>query len=128
MRLQEISPPNICMRNPVDIWPAASVKGLEFAYREGAEAVLKDPNIDALVMILMLTDETGVPSFDFIVDLAHRYPSKPLYVTFSAQKKHMDAAKAFLEPRGVTTFPLIEEPFEVLGILARCRRAMQSHL
>jgi acyl-CoA synthetase (NDP forming) len=124
-RLQEISPPYIRMRNPVDIWPSATVSGVEFAYREGAEAVLKDPNIDAVVMILMLTDETGVPPFDFIVDLARRYPDKPLYVTFSAQKKHMDAAKAFLEPRGVPTFPLIEEPFEVLSILARCRKAME---
>jgi acyl-CoA synthetase (NDP forming) len=123
--LQDISPPYIRMRNPVDIWPAALVKGVEFGYREGTEAVLKDANIDAVVMIMMLTDETGVPPFDFIVDLAQRYPQKPLYVTFSAQKKHMDAAKAFLEPRGVPTFPLIEEPFEVLSILARCRQAME---
>jgi acyl-CoA synthetase (NDP forming) len=113
------------MRNPVDIWPAASVSGVEFAYGEAADAVMKDPNIDAVVMILMLTDETGVPPLDFIVDVARRYPEKPLYVTFSAQKKHMDAAKAFLEPRGVPTFALIEEPFEVLSILARCRRAME---
>jgi acyl-CoA synthetase (NDP forming) len=124
-RLQEISPAYIRMRNPVDIWPAATVSGVDFAYGEAAIAVMKDPNIDAVVMILMLTDETGVPPLDFIVDVARRFPEKPLYVTFSAQKKHMDAAKAFLEPRGVPTFPLIEEPFEVLSILARCRRAME---
>jgi acyl-CoA synthetase (NDP forming) len=124
-RLQEISPAYIRMRNPVDIWPAATVSGVDFAYGEAADAVMKDPNIDAVVMILMLTDETGVPPLDFIVDVARRYPDKPLYVTFSAQKKHMEAAKAFLEPRGVPTFPLIEEPFEVLSILARCRRAME---
>ena len=34
-RLEEISPPLIRMRNPVDIWAAASVRGVEFAYREG---------------------------------------------------------------------------------------------
>jgi acyl-CoA synthetase (NDP forming) len=123
--LQEISPPYIRMRNPVDIWPAATATGVEFAYREGTEAVLKDDNIDAAVMILMITEETGVPPLDFIVDLAERYPEKPLYITFSGQKKHMDAAKAYLEPRGVPTFPLIEEPFEVLSILARCRQAME---
>lgn len=124
-RLQEISPPFIRMRNPVDIWPAAYLQGIEFAYREGTEAVLKDPNIDAVVPILMITDDTGVPPLDFIVELAHKYPQKPIYVTFSAEKKHMEAAKAFLEPRGVPTFPLIEEPFEVLSILARCRQAME---
>jgi acetate---CoA ligase (ADP-forming) len=122
--LQDISPPYIRMRNPVDIWPAATATGVEFAYREGTEAVLKDDNIDAVVMILMLTEETGVPSMDFIVELAERYPEKPLYVTFSGQKKYMDAAKEYLEPRGVPTFPLIEQPFEVLSILARCRKAM----
>jgi acyl-CoA synthetase (NDP forming) len=123
--LQKISPPYIRMRNPVDIWPAATATGVEYAYREGTAAVLKDDNIDAVVMILMITDETGVPSLEFIVELAGRHPEKPLYVTFSGQKKHMDAAKAYLEPRGVPTFPLIEQPFEVLSILARCREAMQ---
>jgi acyl-CoA synthetase (NDP forming) len=97
---------------------------VEYAYREGMRAVLKDPNIDAVVPILLLTDDTGVPDLQFIVDLAAEFPEKPIYVTFTGEKKHMDAGKAFLEPQGVPTFPLIEEPFEVLSILARCREAM----
>ena len=126
-RLQDISPPYIRMRNPVDIWPSAIVHGIEYAYGEAMEAVLKDPNIDAVVPIMMITDETGVPDLGFIVDLARKYPDKPIYVTFSAQKKHMDAAKAYLEPRGVPTFPLIEEPFEVLSILHRCHELMNRN-
>ena len=35
-----------------------------------------------------------------------------------------EETKAFLEPKGVPTFRLIEEPFEVLSILHRCRVAM----
>lgn len=124
-RLQEISPAYIKMRNPVDIWPAALQHGIEFAYREGIEALMKDANIDAVVPILMLTDDVGVPPLDFIVDLAKKYPEKPLYVTFSGEKKHMEAAKGFLEPKGVPTYPLIEEPFEVLSILWRCRKNME---
>ncbi|TRZ48190.1 hypothetical protein D4S03_10195, partial [bacterium] len=100
----------------------------EFAYREGMEAVLKDPHIDAVVPILMIMDETGVPDLQFVVDLARKYPVKPISVTFSAEKKHMEAAKAFLEPRGVPTFPMIEEPFEVLSILTQCRKAMDRGL
>ena len=122
-RLQEISPSFIRMRNPVDIWPAASVRGVLEAYREGMEAVLKDPNIDGVVPILLLTDETGVPPLDFLVDLARKYPDKPILATFTGEKKHREAAQAFLEPRGVPTFPLIEEPFKVLSILAACSRA-----
>jgi acyl-CoA synthetase (NDP forming) len=123
-RLQEISPPFIRMRNPVDIWPSATAHGAEFAYREGMEAVLKDPNIDAVVPILMLTKDTGVPPFDFITELAKRFPDKPILVSFSAEKQSMDECKEFLEPLGVPTFPEIEQPFEVLSILYRCKRAM----
>jgi acyl-CoA synthetase (NDP forming) len=124
-RLQEISPPYIRMRNPVDIWAAATVKGVEFAYREGMEAVLKDPNIDAVVPVLMLTREIGVPPFDFILELTERYPEKPVLVSYSGDTGCMAECKAFLEPRGVPTFPEIEQPFEALAILVRCARAMR---
>lgn len=124
LRLQEISPSYIRMRNPVDIWPAAMTHGIDFAYREGMEAVLKDSRIDAVVVILLITDETGVPDLQIIVDTARKYPEKPVYVTFTGEKKHMEAGREFLEPRGIPTFPLIEEPFEVLSILAQCRKYM----
>jgi acyl-CoA synthetase (NDP forming) len=124
-RLQEISPSYIRMRNPVDIWPAAVVNGIEYAYREGMKAVLKDPNIDAVVPILMLTEDTGVPPLDFIVELARKYPEKPIYVTFSGDKKYMDQAKAFLESKGVPTYPMIEEPLETLSVLAQCRKSLE---
>jgi acetyltransferase len=122
--LQDISPPFIRMRNPVDIWGAASVKGIETGYREGMEAVLKDPNIDAVIPVLMLTKDTGIPSFDFLVELARQYPGKPILVTYSGDKRYMEECKGMIEPAGVPTFPEIEQPFEVLSILARCRMAM----
>ena len=125
-RLQEISPPFIRMRNPVDIWAAASTRGVEFGYREGMEAVLKDPNIDAIVPILMLTKETGIPSYDFIVELAQKYPEKPIFVSFSGDKQYVDECKEYLEPRGVPTFPEIEQPFEVLSMLVRCQSVIDS--
>ena len=123
-RLQEISLPFIRMRNPVDIWAAASVKGVEYGYQEGMEAVLKDPNIDAVVAILLLSRITGIPSYDFIIELAKKYPEKPILVSFSGDKECMDECKAYLEPRGIPTFPEIEQPFEVLSILCRCVKAM----
>ncbi|MAG14317.1 MAG: hypothetical protein CL874_00295 [Dehalococcoidales bacterium] len=123
-RLQEISPPYIRMRNPVDIWPSVLVHDIEYSYREAIEVLMRDINIDAIVPVLMLTDDVGVPPLDFLVELAKKYPEKLLYVTFSGEKKHMEAAKSFLEPKGVPTFPLIEEPFEVISILNRCRQVM----
>jgi acyl-CoA synthetase (NDP forming) len=112
------------MRNPVDIWGAVYLKGIEAGYKEAMEAVLKDPNIDAVVPLLMLTTDTGVPSVDFIIELAKKYPEKPILVTYSGEKRIMDDCKQIIEPRGVPTFPEIEQPFRILSILARCRMAM----
>jgi acyl-CoA synthetase (NDP forming) len=122
-RLEEISPPLIRMRNPVDIWGAASVSGAEFAYREGMKALLEDPGIDAVIPILLLTGDTGVPSCQFIVDLAAAFPEKPIMVSFTGEKRYVDECREFLEPRGVATFLEIEEPFEALDILVRGARA-----
>jgi len=127
-RLQDISPSYIRMRNPVDIWPAALSSGVESAYREGMEIVLKDPSVNAVVPVLMLTRETGVPDPAFIVDLAKKYPEKPILVAFSGAKECMDEYKAALEPKGVPTFMEIEQPFEVLSIMVRCYRAMTRPL
>jgi acetyltransferase len=123
--LQDISPPIVRMRNPVDIWFAAGNHGVDYAYGEGMRAILQDPNIDAVVPILLLTDDTGVPPLDFIVELAEEFPEKPIYVTFSGERKHMDAAKAFLEPQGVPTFQYIEEPFETLALLAQAQEVLE---
>lgn len=123
-RLQDMSPAFIRMRNPVDIWAAASTKGVENGYREGLDILLMDPNIDAVVVVLLLTERTGIPGYEFIVEAARQYPQKPLLVTFSAEKPYMESFKEALESRNVPTFPEIEQPFEALAMLWRCRRAM----
>ena len=127
-RLQEISAPYIRMRNPIDIWASATVKGPEFAYREGMEAALKDPHIDAVIPVLMLTRATGVPSYDFIIELKKKFPEKPILITFSGEKQCIDECREFLEPRGIPTFLEIEQPFEVLSILFQCNQAVNRDL
>lgn len=120
-RLQALAPSFIRMRNPVDIFGSVGLHGYERAYGEALDAVLADRNVDAVVVIMMLTTETGVPDLDFLVDLARAHPGKPVYVTFMGAHEHDVAAKAHLEPRGVPCYMQVEEPFEVLAVLARCR-------
>jgi hypothetical protein len=40
------------------------------------------------------------------------------------EHKHNVTAKAYLEPKGVPCYMLVEEPFEVLSLLASCRKKM----
>ena len=120
-RIQQITPPFILIRNPVDIWAAALSVGIETSYGVGMEAALEDPNVDAVIAIFMLTSETGIPDgYDFVVDLAKQHPGKPVLVSFTGDKRYMDECREFLEPKGVPTFMQIEEPFHALSILCRC--------
>lgn len=125
-RLQAMAPSFIRMRNPVDIFGSVGLHGYERAYGDALDAVLADRHVDAAVVIMMLTAETGVPSYDFLVETARRYPEKPVYVTFMGVHEHNVAARAWLEPRGVPCYMLVEEPFEVLSVLTRCRAAMRQ--
>jgi hypothetical protein len=45
-------------------------------------------------------------------------------VTFMGEHQHNVAAKEYLEPKGVPCYMLVEEPFEVLSLLASCRKNM----
>lgn len=123
-RLEAITPPYIRMRNPVDIWAAASTSGVEAAYGEALDAVLSDHEIDAVVPVLMLTQETGIPPYQFLVDLARRHHDKAILVTFSGDEEEFRHCRDFLEPRGIPTFLDLEMPIRALAILARCRRSM----
>ncbi|MEC7488731.1 MAG: CoA-binding protein [Pseudomonadota bacterium] len=125
-RLKEISPPFIRLSNPVDIFPSATVHGMEYAYREAMEAVLADSSVDAVVSIMILTRELGIPSLDFIPKLAKKHPKKPIYISFSGDHECNNEAKEFLEPRGIPTFPLIEDSFKALDVLVRARKALRK--
>ncbi|MEM5786580.1 MAG: hypothetical protein AAGU11_04630, partial [Syntrophobacteraceae bacterium] len=68
------------------------------------------------------------PSYDFIVELARKYPEKPILITFSGDRRYEEECKAYLEPLGVPAFYQLEHPFEALSILSRCARAMNRPL
>ena len=96
-RIQEISPPLFACETRLTSGRLLLLRGVEFGYSEGMEAVLRDPNIDAVVPILMLTRESGIPSYDFIIELAQKYPEKPIFVTFSGDKQYIEECKEYLE-------------------------------
>ncbi len=124
-RLEEISPPFINITNPADVFPSATVNGMEFAWRESMRALLADPRVDSVVTILILADELGKMNLEFIPELAKEFPEKPIYVSYSGDENSNREATAFLEPAGIPTFPRIEDPFKALDIMARARRALK---
>jgi len=123
-RLRGMSAPYIRLRNPIDIWAITSVHGVEFGYQEGVETLLKDPNIDAVVAIVMLVGDSCLPLANSLVDTAKNHPDKPLLIGFTGDRVPIEEFRLQVEHAGVPTFMEIEQPFEVLSILVQCQRAM----
>jgi acyl-CoA synthetase (NDP forming) len=77
-----------------------------------------------VVPVFLLARDFGLPeSYDFVLDLAATFPGKPILATFTGEQSSIEACRSVLEPRGIPTFLEIEQPFEALDILVRCRRA-----
>jgi hypothetical protein len=122
--LQEISPP-YCTRNPVDIWgrrwfgiePATGPAWAVWRTRTRRGGAYPDAQPRHRPAFVRLHH-----------DLAKKYPQKPILVTYSGDEECMRECRAILEPAGVPAFLYIEQPFEVLSILARCRKSMERPL
>jgi len=126
-RIREISAPWITIRNPVDIWAAILTQGAENAYRVGMEVVLNDENIDAVVVILLMTREFGPKNLDFIPEVSQRYKSKPVLVTITGDKELYERVKSFLESRSIPVYPPLEDAFEALAIMCRCGKNLRQY-
>jgi acetyltransferase len=128
-KLEEMSAAFVRMRNPVDVWAITAANGFEGGYAKALRALFQDPNVDAVVAILMspiaLMGESleYSPSFDFIVQLKEEFPEKPLLLSYSGDRKGLEQLKIKVEPNGIPTFIEIEQPFETLSILARSSQA-----
>jgi acyl-CoA synthetase (NDP forming) len=123
--LEEISPPYVAIRNPVDMSPAAQVHGMEYSYRIGMDAVLSDPRVDAVVSILRVTPQDRVENMSFIPGLSQKHPNKPLFIIIPSDKSTFEEAKAFLENKSIPVYPPFEDAFEALDVMFRCSQNLR---
>jgi acyl-CoA synthetase (NDP forming) len=121
-RIASISPSWIRIGNPVDIWAAVSIHGVEFAYCEGLKAVLADEAVDSAIVILLLVRESAPKSLDFIADICRNNPTKPVLVTITGEKELFEKAKADLERRSVPVYYPLEGAFRALAIMTLCAK------
>jgi len=120
-RLTDISPTWIRMSNPVDIWAAAQIQGVEKAYELGMEALLEDENVDAVIATLMLVEGHSTMDLKFILEMNRKY-NKPMLITVTGDKQLFEAAKEELETQGVPVYPPLEAACEALAAMAEYMR------
>jgi acetate---CoA ligase (ADP-forming) subunit alpha len=106
----------VVYKNPVD---GAAGAFLEAPFHAIAEAVLQDPEVDALLAIFCEHKNWPYPS-DALIDLATRFP-QPIIACFIGSIRKIEADRTRLHEAGVPTYVMPEEA--ALGLAALLMRA-----
>jgi acyl-CoA synthetase (NDP forming) len=79
-RLQEILPPFIPPANPFDFWISVDLKGPRIAHEQGLEPIFQDPNVDAVVAILLAPAGAAFDEFGSLLRRLRDTYGKPFVV------------------------------------------------
>jgi len=123
-KLREISASWVDISNPVDMSAITPILGPVEAYKAVMEILLQDEGVDVVAPILLASPNFPAEKHRFFADLSSRYPHKPIYVSFTGDKQCYEQAKAFLEQHSIPVFIPLEDVFETLEVLSRCREAL----
>jgi acetyltransferase len=120
-KLREISASWVTISNPVDMSAITPILGPVEGYRKVMEILLEDEGADVIVPILLASPRTPAEAYRFLPELSAKYPPKPIYVSFTGDRPAYAQARTYLEERSIPVFSPLEDIFEVLPILCRCR-------
>jgi acyl-CoA synthetase (NDP forming) len=120
-KLREISASWVTISNPVDMSAITPILGPVEGYRKVMEILLEDQGVDVIIPVLLASPRTPAEAYRFLPELSAKYPHKPIYVSFTGDRPAYDQARTYLEERSIPVFFPVEDIFEVLPILCRCR-------
>ncbi len=91
--------------HPVDLWPAAEKNGVAKVYTHCVEAVMKDPNVDSVIVETLASPRTGFEYLKTIAELKKKY-GKPvaLWMLSIGGKAVQDEARNIAEENGIPEF------------------------
>jgi acyl-CoA synthetase (NDP forming) len=115
-RLEELSPPWMPVRNPVDYWPAAERHGPLLAYKHGIEALHEAPEVDGVIVHLFAG--FGIWFLDMKEIMSGiKEPRKPILFWLIGPEKGREPTRMTLEREGWPTFHEIHRTVKVMANL-----------
>lgn len=114
--LEEVSPPWMPVKNPVDYWPAIEKNGVASAYKLAIEALHDDAEVDGLIVHIF----AGV--WVWAIDIKEiisgiKKPSKPILFWLMGPEKRRESTRMTLEEEGWPTFYEINRTVKVMASL-----------
>jgi len=125
-RLEELSPPWMPVKNPVDYYPAMEKHGPVSAFRHAIETLHDDPEIDGLIIhlfagfgIWLLNTKEMMPDI--------KKPTKPILFWLLGPDQGREVTRMALEEEGWPTFSEIHRTVKVMASLfEQSRRQVRS--
>ncbi|MGE3993912.1 acetate--CoA ligase family protein [Pseudorhodoplanes sp.] len=103
-KLQEILPAFIPPANPFDFWISVDLKGSKFAHEQGLEPIFQDPNVDAVIGILLAPAGAAFDEFGSLLRRLRDKYEKPFVVVIYGD----DTGKKWLEDLEGARIPVFD--------------------
>lgn len=119
--LDEMFPAWAHFGNPVDMWPAGMFHGFHNAFRRILEALIADPQMDAIVCLTgSFLDKEGdfLDTTEMIREIAAQNPDKPI-VTWTYGQRYQDYAEEVEKEHTVLHFNSVDRAIRALAALYR---------
>jgi acyl-CoA synthetase (NDP forming) len=122
-RIEEISPPWMPVKNPVDFYPATEKIGQRQAYQTAITALHEDPQVDAIIVhIFPGTGSRTMNLKKMLSDIPESGPQKPILFWVIGTGEGYENARLILEEAGYPVFFEIHRLTKVLaGLFEHCQ-------
>jgi len=113
-KMKELLPPWAAISNPLDLFPVIEVD-LKYSYKKALNAFSLDPNIDALILITIISSNlTEINAVDVFHEYAEGGPPKPTVICGLIDDEWLKKLTA-LELKGIPTYPTVERAVKALA-------------
>jgi acyl-CoA synthetase (NDP forming) len=128
LRVRQWIPQWAPARNPYDIWSAIEKQGPEAAFRGISAAVIDAPEVDALLLVLVVIEESRFDVGALVSELRARAPHKPILATIvgAGVSEHQEVTAA-LEQAGALCAATPARALRVLGRMASWTAFRAAH-
>ncbi len=122
-KVREIVPEWAPARNPLDVWSGIERWGPAQAYLRCGEALLSQPDIDALLLAFVMIPEADFDVGEVLSPLRRRFPGKPIYaVLFGGTAESAGRWKRSCFAAGIPVYTDIQAAMNVFGKLCGTSR------
>jgi acetyltransferase len=126
-RLEELSPPWMPVKNPVDYWPAMDKHGPALTYKHAIEVLHEDPEVDGIIVHLFAGFGVWFLNMKEIM-AAIKEPRKPILFWLIGPRKGEEATRMTLEEMGWPVFHEIHRTVKVMSSLFDERKKRTKEL